>query len=351
MGAVVHPFGRATRRCSPGREPAPGAAAHSACATPCPRRRWSVPSATAGDQAESEEQDRQTEEAPQQQPGGWRRSAAERPRRLRPGRPAGRGGCRATGRAGRAPRGPRSRAVAGGVARTARPWSRPGSRPGLARLVRLVGAATRDTAVRGVAVAEDGDLVVRGVDGASRSGRSGCPIRCRPGRWWCRRRSPGGGVAGVIGGVAGVAVADHGDLVAGRVDRGGGGRGGLVPRAGAVLRRWWCRRSELPAAPFGAVVELAWLPSPMTVTWLPEPSTGTVAAASVWLPEPVPSAPWWCRRRSSPRRFRPVVPSVELVSLPSPMTVTWLPEASTGAAAPARSGCPIRCRPRPWWCR
>ena len=108
--------------------------------------------------------------------------------------------------------------------------------------------------------------------------------------------SPSSGAGGAVAVVelGGVAVADHGDLVARGVDRCGGAGVGLVARTGAVLTvggvtvgagrrcrrtrlQWWTRRVVLP--------------SPMTVTWLPEASTGAVAPASVWLPAPVPSWP------------------------------------------------------------
>ena len=252
------------------------------------------------------------------------------------------------------------------------------------------------------------------VPGPDRARTVACPgdrrrgRRCRPIGAWCRRvdrcravpsgcrrcrrrRWPAAAAvgAGVLGGVA---VADHGDLVAGGVDRGGGAGVGLVARSGAVLavggvavgaaRRSRCRRWSVSAV----------LPSPMTVTWLPEASTGAVApgvglvarsgavlavggvtarsrrsepaasrcvgwtrrccrhrsrspgcprrrpvrsaSASVWLPDPVPSWPSVVSPPPEPAGRAAAGArgwSSASLSLPSPITVTWLPEASTGA--------------------
>jgi hypothetical protein len=74
----------------------------------------------------------------------------------------------------------------------------------------------------------------------------------------------------------------------------------------------------------------------MTVTWLPDGSTGTVTAASVWLPDPVPPSPVVLR----PALDEPALDErpVEAGSLLAewfrlPMTVTWLPETAAGAWA------------------
>ena len=68
---------------------------------------------------------------------------------------------------------------------------------------------------------------------------------------------------------------------------------------------------------------------PMTVTWLPEASTGAVTASPLWLPETVPSSPVVVAPAVSEPPVE-VSPEDWLV-LSVPMTVTWLPEASTGA--------------------
>ena len=140
-----------------------------------------------------------------------------------------------------------------------------------------------------------------------------------------------------------VAVTDDGDLVPGRVDRCLDTRRRLVARAGAVLAVGGVATGAVGT---GLVVSrLRGVVVPMTVTWLSPVSTGAETAGSVWLPDPLPSSP----EVSLPAVAPLVSPSVVVFSavLPSPMTVTWFSPASTGAAAPARSGCPIRCRPRP----
>ena len=74
---------------------------------------------------------------------------------------------------------------------------------------------------------------------------------------------------------------------------------------------------------------------PMTVIWLPEASTGAVAPSPVWLPETVPSSPAVVPARRPSRSRRWTCRPMDSLVLSVPMTVTWLPEASTGAVAPA----------------
>ena len=91
----------------------------------------------------------------------------------------------------------------------------------------------------------------------------------------------------------------------------------------------------LPLPSLEPVLSLV-LPSPITVTWLSEASTGAVAPASVWLPDPVPSSPGGAPSRTASRTNRRSRPGCAAgVLLLSPITVTWLPEASTGAVAVA----------------
>ena len=178
----------------------------------------------------------------------------------------------------------------------------------------------------------------------SRPHPSGCPNRCRPGRWSChprrsRRRGPrvGGRVDTVVARlyVGHLAVTDDGRLVAGRVDRGVGLGVGLVARAVGRRSRPWClQRSSSPALVPPELALSLELPSPITVTWLSEASTGAVAPASVWLPDPLPPSPEVLSGPEDavePASFPPWVLPEDL--LLSPTTVTWLSEASTGAVA------------------
>jgi hypothetical protein len=86
------------------------------------------------------------------------------------------------------------------------------------------------------------------------------------------------------------------------------------------------------AASAGVVLSLV-LPSPITVTWLAPASTGATAVGEVWFPEPVPSWPLVVSPPELPPAA-PLVPLVEPAWLPFPMTVTWLPVTSTGTTAP-----------------
>src|SRR5680860_651428 len=95
--------------------------------------------------------------------------------------------------------------------------------------------------------------------------------------------------------------------------------------------------AEPPSALSGPEPEpVVLFPSPIPVTWLPEASTGVVASGSVWLPDPVPF--WPSVESVSELLAEPPSalsgPEPEPVLLfPSPMTVTWLPEVLAGAWA------------------
>ena len=174
----------------------------------------------------------------------------------------------------------RSRAGVGLVARPVAVRTRRRRCPPVAVAGR--GAAARSRLTRaGVAVTDDGHLVparVHWSDGR-RAGlvagdRAVVTVVVSAAR--PRRGTLGGAVVGLV------AVTDHRHLVAGGVDRCHCAGVGLVARAGAVLaRRCWspeCRRPEAP--PWSEELVSLLLPSPITVTWLPEASTGAVAPAS-----------------------------------------------------------------------
>ena len=200
---------------------------------------------------------------------------------------------------------------------------------------RLVGVglllAVFDSVSRGgVPVADHRDLVVAGVD---RSLETGCGLVARAGA-----AGPiGGGATGavgpclVVGRLRAVLVADDGHLVLAGVHRCGDGGLGLVARAVTVLAVGAVAVGGTGGVALGGGV-VGVLPSPITVTWFSPASTGALAAGSVWLPDPLPSSPLVVLPSVAPVDS----PSVGVSAvLPSPITVTWLPVASTGAAAPA----------------
>ena len=141
----------------------------------------------------------------------------------------------------------------------------------------------------GVVVAEHGDLVLRRVD---RGHDARCRLVARAGAVLAVGGVTAGAVRArlVVSRLRRVAVADDGHLVVAGVDRGGGGGVGLVARSVAVLAVV-VLPAVAPVVSPSVVVLSAVLPSPMTVTWFSPASTGAVAPASVWLPEPLPSSP------------------------------------------------------------
>ena len=144
-----------------------------------------------------------------------------------------------------------------------------------------------------VAVADHGHLVARGGHRCGRPARrSGCPNRRLPSPRWCHRRAPAPAAVTGSGAVVGVAVTDHGDLVVGSVHRCGRAGIGLVARSGAVLPGGAVGSGAgRTVAPACRCCRRRRLSSPITVTWLSEASTGAVASPSVWLPDTSPLAP------------------------------------------------------------
>jgi hypothetical protein len=91
----------------------------------------------------------------------------------------------------------------------------------------------------------------------------------------------------------------------------------------------------LPEVPLPG--EPAVLPSPTTVTWLPDAPTGALAPAAVWFPDPFPLWPLVLPFPAPPVAAPNAVPEPfpePAFWLPSPITLTWLPEGLTGAVTP-----------------